>query len=119
MKYIATWCAILLMIHVGNFAQAEPTEEEKRLWLERFQSGLQQRVSEANVEINFYGRIEDQNGDPIVGAEVEYDFSRYNVATFMDVITKTVITDWAGRFEILGEIGDSLSISDIKKSGYT
>ena len=119
MKLLATCYATLLIVLLGSYAQAEPTEEEKKRWLEHFQSGLQQRVSEANVEINFYGRIEDQNGDPVVGAEVEYDFSRYSVTTFMDVITKTVKTDSVGRFEILGETGDSLSISDIRKKGYT
>jgi hypothetical protein len=119
MKYLIIIYTFLQILNVCNCAQAEITEEEKKLWLERFQTGLQQRVSEANVPIDFYGKIIDQNGDPVVGAEIEYGIAGYSVTKVIDVTTGFAISSSEGIFEINNENGEKLFIREIKKKNYT
>jgi hypothetical protein len=115
-KIVITISVILLGC---SFAQAEMTDKEKAIQLERYQNTLRKLETEANVTINFYGKIEDQNGDPVVDAEVEYGITSYSVVNVLDVSTGFAISDSGGNFEIRNKTGASLSIREVRLKGYS
>jgi hypothetical protein len=72
-----------------------------------------------NTTINFYGKVVDQNDQPIAGATVKLtiaaDPSKVNVQEENDY---TLETGQDGNFQLIGTYGWSLHISSITKSGY-
>jgi hypothetical protein len=75
-----------------------------------------------NAAINFYGRVVDQDGQPISGAKVAlrvlvgYLHSPTELATRYDKTTNQ--TDVNGDFTLIGASGHSVEIESIDKSGY-
>ncbi len=67
-------------------------------------------------DIEFYGRIEDQNGNPVAGALIEF----YAAGGYLTEGTgyNRVKTDTDGIFHIIDAKGDGLSIEKITKPGY-
>lgn len=85
-------------------------------YLEKLSSALERK----NVEIAFFGKIEDQDGTPLPDVIVKFHvrtwtsvengfstFSRQNVTSGID-----------GRFEIAGVRGDVLGIDGLEKENY-
>jgi hypothetical protein len=72
-----------------------------------------------NTVINFYGKVVDQNDQPIAGATVKLtiaaDPSEINVPEEKDY---TLETGQDGNFQLIGAYGWSLHISSITKLGY-
>jgi len=101
---------------------------------DNYWDGLREAESEAkiaNVEIEFYGKVVDQSGDPVPGAKVS--FSVYvnnenlvsqlltlgygNVAPAESKVTE-VQTDEQGLFSVSGVRGEHATVENIEKLGY-
>lgn len=77
----------------------------------------------ANGPIEFYGRVVDQNSDPVAEAQVIISISAYSapITTYgIKVDVKDVIlkTDKRGNFELHNERGTSLHLLKIEKKGF-
>ena len=79
-----------------------------------------------NGPIEFYGKVVDEEGEPIPGVSIEILIS-YNepslrkvVANFDSGRQKTVFktTDFSGLFSLKGEVGRNITIKNFKKEGY-
>jgi hypothetical protein len=69
-----------------------------------------------DVPIAFYGRLEDQFGSPVVGAQIAASVRIYNgVQSTMEYLA--AVSDGNGMFQINGGKGESLGIMP-KKEGY-
>jgi len=77
-----------------------------------------------NVRVSFYGRVVDQNENPISGAKISavvrdwYEPDALTYALGAKEIHITAKTDNDGRFDIHGLTGDSIGIEGLKKDGY-
>ena len=95
---------------VPNSSTAPPSKLDKG---QQMTKGL----SEMNdVPINFYGKLEDQFGNPIVGAQITASERIYN-GVQSTVERFTTMSDGNGFFQIKGDKGESLGIMP-KKEGY-
>ena len=71
--------------------------------------------------INFYGRVLDDQGKPVEGAEVLLHISRFGpvpTAMWTSVAILKLVSDDKGNFSIQGERGRSIYIADIKRNHY-
>ena len=85
-------------------------------------SKINKLLSKARVNINFYGRITDENNNPVKNAEILYtivDASILNIGGIMKEGRDYYETksDNNGHFKI-EKIGYRLSIDEIRKNGY-
>jgi hypothetical protein len=75
-----------------------------------------------NASINFYGRVVDQDGTPLVGAKVGVSvlvgYLRSPSALGMRDDKSTLETDANGNFSLIGSSGHSVKIESIDKYGY-
>jgi hypothetical protein len=69
-----------------------------------------------DVPIAFYGRLEDQFGNPVVGAQIAASVRIYN-GVQSTVEHLTIVSDGNGMFQIKSGKGESLGIMP-KKAGY-
>jgi len=83
---------------------------------------LTQLMKMEESPIDFYGRVVDENGRAIQGAEVDYVIR--GVGTYADTPAPgstqngMLISDSLGSVNLLGKRGVGLTISTIKKEGY-
>ncbi len=89
--------------------------------LERIKK-IQKFQSLKTGKFDYYGKVIDQHGDPVVGATVKVDIGYYpfipNGNFYPSHKTKRLTTNADGRFSIVGEEGESVSIDLVEKSGY-
>jgi hypothetical protein len=80
----------------------------------------------ANRNIDFYGKIIDQNGEPVEGVNLEFEMLGYQ-DSFLDYLNTgqeriknkfTMTTDANGMFAVEQKKGTSLSIERMRKEGY-
>lgn len=89
---------------------AKPTNQTKG-------EQIKEELAEMNdVPINFYGRLADQFGSPVAGAQIAADVRIYNGVQSTVRHLKTV-SDGNGLFQIEGGKGESLGVMP-KKTGY-
>ncbi len=81
---------------------------------------LRQGVLATDSDIEFHGRVVDEDGAAIEGAEVVAQVRHYDPEGrfFMSVTEITRSTDAAGRFSIVDLAGRSLFVLRIDKEGY-
>lgn len=93
-----------------------PTPIEKRL------QQLADAPNYMNVPISFYGRVIDQDQNPLPGVRVVVSLRQWTYISGPGLNTRhpktELITDVAGRFEFSNGGGDSLSIEALEKEGY-
>lgn len=77
-----------------------------------------------NGRVNFLGQVVDVDGKPLADVKVETTIRRWSplnlgMATpaYYDRVTR--VTDQDGRFSILNYRGDSLTVKDFNKAGFT
>jgi hypothetical protein len=82
-------------------------------------------MQEMDENIFFYGKILDQNGHEVVGAEVTWGTERFDPYYlkkgeywFIRPVSIRSKSDSSGLFSLLSEKGGILSLIDIKKDGY-
>lgn len=83
---------------------------------------LEQAIAERNAAVNFYGKVVDQNGNPIPSVRIVMSVRHGALSPSQAVIVtypkKEFLTDSEGRFQWTGETGDSLTMETVIKDGY-
>jgi hypothetical protein len=85
---------------------------------------LRQMIEAANVPIDFYGQVVDQDTNPVPGVKINvaiqqlYSPSLTNLAVGGTVLRLEKETGADGRFDIHGEKGTSLDMESVHKDGY-
>lgn len=76
----------------------------------------------ANREMNFYGKVIDQYGDPVPGAQIEYSYAYYPdliLPTFSWAIRQEKTSSNAnGMFQITGKNGVHLTVKQLEHPDY-
>jgi hypothetical protein len=109
-------CSSFLVVATAVMVLAPPWKWRSR-W---YDYKLAQRD---NVPIDFYGKVEQQDGTPISGATVEFRLSRIDPHLLSDrdpIAAETFqrSTDENGLFSAIGLIGTSLQVTAVDKPGY-
>jgi hypothetical protein len=108
-------------------APATPTlarDESHRLRQEEHAKTIFQLIESSNVPISFWGKVIDQNEDPIANVEVTYTYTteQGNMAGVawgqQKVHNGSSVTSQDGVFSITGLRGAGLSIKSLQKEGY-
>ena len=84
-------------------------------------AAFQARNTVANVPITFYGKVADQNDDPIQGAQVTMAVSARGLTPLgvaLKEIPLEVFTDGQGQFSVSRQRGTLLAVKGFKKEGY-
>jgi hypothetical protein len=99
-------------------------EEERTHKQEERAKTIFEAIERANVPINFWGKVVDQEERPIAGAEISYSYSTEHgnmlgVAWSASKVHKGSMTsDGTGLFSIAGIRGSGLTIESLQKEGY-
>lgn len=100
----------LMLLGSGLPAAAQPAPADS-FW-ERVARKGQSKLK----DIELYGRVEDQHGQPVPGVEIVYDAGGLFLASSSG--RGTVRSDAQGRFKVQGARGVNLWIAHMKKPGY-
>jgi hypothetical protein len=107
----------------SNVADATPTgrqipggpyEPGDPRWKEARAKDLVDQAWEWRMPINFYGRVVDENKQPVPGAKVEFSWTDLSQAGSSRAQT---ITDAQGSFSLLNQTGRNLQVR-VSKDGY-
>jgi len=81
---------------------------------------IKEMIKGSDVSIEFYGKVLDQYGQPVVGANVIIHYSHYNSAAFygLGATEVTLISDLNGKFELKEITGSDIYIPKINLRGY-
>lgn len=72
-----------------------------------------------NVPVTYYGKVIDQEGKPVIGAKVSFDFIISHMAENRTETTPMVMqTDEDGRFLLTGVTGYGIGKLSIEKQAY-
>jgi hypothetical protein len=96
-----------------NYSEQKKLDYDKKLATE-----MELGIRNANVPIEFWGRVIDQDGNPLEDVNIHYRIQQPRVIWDSHSIVKSIITDSAGRFHIAGEKGSSFSFESFRKNGY-
>lgn len=84
---------------------------------------MERFVEKKNIPVNFYGKVIDQDGQPVSNVRVVMHVRHPAYSPIVGLTTtypiKNTLTDTAGRFDwTSGVEGDVLSVESISKDGY-
>lgn len=83
---------------------------------------LREAVESKNVQINFWGLVEDQDGHPLEGVKISGNTRTWYVTGTLGADCRfpgfSTASDPNGRFEIRNVSGDVLTIKSLEKEGY-
>lgn len=113
---------IIITNLIFTFSLQAETQHEKteREAAENKMSRLQVAIQRADRVILFYGRVLDQNDQPVAGADVSLSIQKFSFnmsAMFSQAKDFKVKTDSEGNFMVSGESGRSLYVETIQKEG--
>ena len=100
-----------------------PTKTDRHPRSTGFGEKIRTFFNDADTEINFYGRIVDQDGRGVEGAIVHYQLERAGILMADNSIANnneksSTVSTASGAFSIQGARGLTLSIHQIEKEGY-
>ena len=82
-------------------------------------SGIAQLRTPENVPVSFYGEVVDQEGRPVVGADVTFDLITSHMAEDSTETTPmTLHTDQDGTFALTGVTAYGIDRISVRKAGY-
>jgi hypothetical protein len=116
-------CLIICFCFNSVIVYAEETEHERieREAAERHMNHIKDEFESMDVDIQFYGKVLDQNNNPVESADVLFHTMRFSPVVQMffgeskDMQAKT---DAQGCFSVVGEKGRSIYFDKIIKDGY-
>jgi hypothetical protein len=100
----------------SSTVQTTASWEAKPISLESVQDGLENWKQQIHRPIAFYGRVVDQNGQPVEGANVSFSYNRFIPPE--DSFGTNSVSDRNGMFSLSGVMGSSLSVH-VGKEGYS
>ena len=92
-----------------------PKASKKRKTYCRFNSADGQAK---NIPLDFYGRVVDQDGNPLHGVRIDLRLRHWNTAYSGSSTTVNLETDTKGHFHAVDATGDAFDIESILKAGY-
>jgi len=95
----------------------EMINERKRRQEERRKSETAELIRQANVPIDFWGKVVDQDGMTLEGVKITYRIQQPRVPWDSNSIVETITTGSNGNFHIKNK-GSSLGIEAVEKEGY-
>lgn len=109
-----------LLPPVGNAAETarEKTEREAA---ENKMTRMEEKLRQQDVAIRFFGKVQDQLGQPVEGAEVVLHVTQFspNMEKLFGATKEVrVKTDAQGCFTVSHEKGRSLYVKEIQRDGY-
>jgi hypothetical protein len=79
-------------------------------------------IGNKNAPIDFFGKVVDQDGNPLEGAKIKAQAREWYVTPTFGVDARfpsvDKVSDTAGRFEIQGIKGDAPTIESLERDGY-
>jgi hypothetical protein len=123
---MSNYLLVLLLLFAGllpSVGKAAETAREKteREAAENKMTRMEEKLKQQDVAIRFYGKVQDQVGQPVEGAEVVLHVTRFSPnmeKLFGETKEVRVKTDSQGRFTVSQEKGRSLYIKEIQREGY-
>lgn len=116
--YMFLSCFLMLSVFaIGDDAH----EARERAAAEDKRSRMKNLLKSRDINISFYGKVVDQDTNPVRNAEISAHITHYspNPATlFGGINTITLTTDAQGLFIVQGIRGRDLYIKEIKKAGH-
>lgn len=98
-----------------NYAnQAPPSETTRSLQWANI-------AKKANVDIKFYGKIINQYGEPVEGAEIRVGITKVNlipVKSYIKIKQLHIKSDKDGKFQVINEKGSDIIIEIKGKTGF-
>ena len=92
---------------------------------------LREMLLHSNHSLDFYARLVDQNGQPVVGAKMEFRITRVDEKTVASQAflymkegseqssqTNTLYSDDTGWVRLVGQTGKNLDVLIVSKEGY-
>lgn len=103
---------------ITNPKDEERVEEKKRKRAEQRKRDIRLGIQQANVPINFWGKVIDQNGEALEGVKITYRIQQPRAMWDSNSVVKNALTDSKGNFSITGDKGSSFGIKSFEKEGY-
>jgi hypothetical protein len=99
-----------------SMAQIMDPETRRQLNLE----SLRRTVEQKDTDVSLYGKVLDQNNDPVAGATISFLLTHYSLFAegFHGAVRFETQTDDAGLFSVDGKRGFNLSVTAISRDGY-
>jgi len=102
-------------------SESDPAPSESQLlqMIERVPKakGMYEAGKLSNLDIEFYGKVIDQHGNPVAGARVGVSLLRWRILDAGGEFHEFT-TDSEGYFDVSGVSGQVLTITSISKNGY-
>jgi len=102
-------------------SESDPAPSESQLlqMIERVPKakGMYEAGKLSNLDIEFYGKVIDQHGNPVAGARVGVSLLRWRILDAGGAFHEFT-TDSEGYFDVSGISGQVLTIRSISKDGY-
>ena len=111
-------------VNAAPTAATPPREDAGPLQQHERAKTISRLIESSNVPIDFWGKVIDQNGNPVASVEVTFIYTteHANVAGVawgrQEVHQGSVVSDQTGVFSITGLRGNGLSIKDLRKEGF-
>lgn len=95
----------------------ESSEERRRKKTKQRENEIRLGIQQANVPINFWGKVVDQDGNPLEGVKITYRVGKPRVMWDTNTVVKDVTTGANGSFYIEDK-GSGFSFKNFEKEGY-
>lgn len=114
--------AITSSAQLGATANPKAPAAPKLSPEERRMRNLELSANDNNVPINFWGRVVDQDGNPLSGVRVVMSVREWFYAPAISINSRSPKTeaasDASGMFQLLNKSGDVMTIEALNKEGY-
>lgn len=117
-KTINAWMIAMLIIPVCWAGENNAVDLEK---IKNREEKVKEFIKAGDAHIDFYGKVVDQNGDPVEEAQVTMQMGHFDPTIpfyFKRIENLIVKTDKKGFFELKKVTGDGILITTIEKKGY-
>ncbi len=95
----------------------EYVEERRKKQQDRREKIMKLTIAQANVPIEFWGKVVDHNGEPIEGVKIDYRVEQPRTLWGSNTVVKNIFTDGNGTFYIKDN-GKGFSFQSFEKEGY-
>lgn len=101
---------------------SEGVDRSQALKLSLLENAYKAAVDAQNVDVKFYGKVVDQDLNPVIGAKIEFDLlngaASISSGDAGDAYRLSVVSGIDGLFSIEGQRARALTIAGISKDGY-
>jgi hypothetical protein len=96
----------------------DPIEQKKREYVKKQADQMELGIQQANVPIEFWGKVIDQDSKPLESVNIQYRIQQPRMIWDSNSTVMSITTNSLGGFHITGEKGSSFSFESFRKDGY-